>query len=90
MSFGTCTERNTTKETTTTKFGIVAGIKGFKLSALPKFSWDKEEISNIELAAGYTFDVTDSFGITPYGEVNFDNDLNTGDKIIGVKTRHKF
>ena len=90
MSFVTDTERNTTKETTTTKFGIVAGIKGFKLSALPKFSWDKEEISNIELAAGYTFDVTDSFGITPYGEVNYDNDLNTGDKIIGLKTRYKF
>ena len=84
------TERNVTQETTTTKFGVVAGIKGFDLSVLPKFSWDDEEISNIELAGGYTFNVTNSFGITPYGKVNFDNDFSTGDQIIGVKTRYKF
>ncbi len=84
------TERNVTQETTTTKFGVVAGIKGFDLSVLPKFSWDDEEISNIELAGGYTFNVTDSFGITPYGKVNFDNDFSTGDQIIGVKTRYRF
>ena len=82
------TERNVTQETTTTKFGVVAGIKGFDLSVLPKFSWDDEEISNIELAGGYTFNVTDSFGITPYGKVNFDNDFSTGDQIIGVRTRY--
>ena len=84
------TERNVTQETTTTKFGVVAGIKRFDLSVLPKFSWDDEEISNIELAGGYTFNVTDSFGITPYGKVNFDNDFSTGDQIIGVKTRYRF
>ena len=84
------TERNVTQETTTTKFGVVAGIKGFDLSVLPKLSWDDEEISNIELAGGYTFNVTDSFGITPYGKVNFDNDFSTGDHSIGVKTRYRF
>ena len=41
------TERNVTQETTTTKFGVVAGIKGFDLSVLPKFSWDDEEISRL-------------------------------------------
>jgi hypothetical protein len=90
MSFVTDTERNVTQETTSTKFGVVAGIKGFDLSVKPSFSWDDSEISNVEFWGGYTFDVNESFGITPYGEVNFDNDLNTGDKIIGVKTRHKF
>ena len=90
MSFVTDTERNVTQETTSTKFGVVAGIKGFDLSVKPSFSWDDSEISNVEFWGGYTFDVNESFGITPYGEVNYDNDLNTGDKIIGVKTRHKF
>ena len=90
MSFVTDTERNVTQETTSTKFGVVAGIKGFDLSVKPSFSWDDSEISNVEFWGGYTFDVGDSFGITPYGEVNFDNDLNTGDKIIGVKTRYNF
>ena len=90
MSFVTDTERNVTQETTSTKFCVVAGIKGFDLSVKPSFSWDDSEISNVQFWGGYTFDVNESFGITPYGEVNFDNDLNTGDKIIGIKTRYKF
>ena len=90
MSFVTDTERNVTQETTTTKFGVVAGIKGFDLSVKPSFSWDDSEISNVEFWGGYTFDVNESFGITPYGEVNFNNDFETADKIVGVKTEYKF
>jgi hypothetical protein len=90
MSFVTDTERNVTQETTSTKFGVVAGIKGFDLSVKPSFSWDDSEISNVEFWGGYTFDVNESFGITPYGEVNFNNDFETADKIVGVKTEYKF
>ena len=90
MSFVTDTERNVTQETTSTKFGVVAGIKGFDLSVKPSFSWDDSEISNVEFYGGYTFDVNESFGITPYGEVNFNNDFETADKIVGVKTELKF
>jgi hypothetical protein len=90
MSFVTDTEHNVTKETTATEFGVVAGIKGFGLSVLPNFSWDAEEISNIEFAAGYTFDVTDSFGISPYGEINFNKKFESGDRLIGVKTHYNF
>jgi hypothetical protein len=90
MSFVTDTEHNVTQETTSTKFGVVAGIKGFDLSVKPSFSWDDSEISNVEFRGGYTFDVNESFGITPYGEVNFNNDFETADKIVGVKTEYKF
>ena len=90
MSFVTDTERNVTQETTSTKFGVVAGIKGLDLSVKPSFSWDDSEISNVEFYGGYTFDVNESFGITPYGEVNFNNDFETADKIVGVKTEYKF
>ena len=90
MSFVTDTERNVTQETTSTEFGVVAGIKGFDLSVKPSFSWDDSEISNVEFWGGYTFDVNESFGITPYGEVNFNNDFETADKIVGVKTEYKF
>ena len=90
MSFVTDTERNVTQETTSTKFGVVAGIKGFDLSVKPSFSWDDSEISNVEFWGGYTFNVNDSFGITPYGEVNINNDFETADKIVGVKTEYKF
>ena len=90
MSFVTDTERNVTQETTSTKFGVVAGIKGFDLSVKPSFSWDDSEISNVEFRGGYTFDVNESFGITPYGEINLNNDFETADKIVGVKTEYKF
>ena len=90
MSFVTDTERNVTQETTSTKFGVVAGIKGFDLSVKPSFSCDDSEISNVEFWGGYTFDVNESFGITPYGEINLNNDFETADKIVGVKTELKF
>ena len=75
MSFVTDTEHNVTKETTTTEFGVVAGLKGFDLSVLPTISWDDEEISNIE---------------SPYGEINFNKKFESGDRLIGVKTHYNF
>ena len=90
MAFVTDTKHNVTQETTSTEFGVVAGIKGFSLSVKPSFSWDDSEISNVEFWGGYTFNVNDSFGITPYGEVNINNDFETADKIVGVKTEYKF
>jgi hypothetical protein len=90
MAFVTDTKHNVTQETTTTEFGVVAGIKGFDLSVKPSFSWDDSEVSNVEFGGGYTFNVNQSFGITPYGEVNLNNDFETADKIVGVKTEYKF
>ena len=90
MSFVTDTERNTTKETTATEFGIVAGVNGFALSLLPSYSWTDQKVSDIEFAAGYSFRVNDSFAIVPYGEIHVDKNFNSGDKIIGVKTAYKF
>ena len=84
------TERNMTQETTTTEFGVSAGAKGFELSFLPKWSWNDSDISNIEFSLGYTYDVNNSFSITPYAEVNADKKLIFGDKIVGVKTSYKF
>ena len=90
FAFVSDTEYNVTQETTNTEFGVTAGIKGLDLSLLPNWNWDDQEISNIEVSAGYTFDVTDRISVTPYGELNFDNDLEAGDRIIGVKTKMKF
>ena len=90
MSVVTDTEYNATQDNTSTKFGVVAGFRGFEGSVKPKFSWDNQEISNVEFALGYTYKVNDSFAITPYGEINTDNDFSMGDKIIGVKTKYKF
>ena len=84
------TEYNGTQETSATEFGVVAGVKGFKVSLLPKWSWDDVEVSNIELALGYTYDVNDSFAITPYAEINANKSFTFGDKIVGVKTSYKF
>ena len=86
----TDTEYNVTDENTATEFGVVAGIKGLTLSLLPTYNWDATDISNIEFGAGYTFDVSNSLVVTPYGQLNTDSDLNRGDKIIGLKTNLKF
>jgi hypothetical protein len=34
--------------------------------------------------------VTDSFGISPYGEINFNKEFESGDRLIGVKTPYTF
>ena len=90
FTFSTDTEYNVTNETVFTDFGVTAEMKGIDLSLTPQLSWDDQNISNVEFAAGYTFNVNDSFGIRPYGEFNLDKDFNAGDKIVGVKTTYNF
>jgi len=89
MSFVTDTERNITQETSATEFGIVAGVRSFSFSLLPTYSWTDSEISNIEFIADYTLSVNDRMNIIPYGEINLDNNLDAGDKIIGIKTTYE-
>lgn len=90
LSVVTDTAYNTKTEVTTTEFGVVAGFQGFVASALPKWNFDTSEISNIELALSYDIEIADSLKLSPYGEVNYDNDFDRGDTIVGVKTEYKF
>jgi len=89
MSFVIDTERNMTQETSATEFGIVAGVRSFSFSLLPTYSWTDSEISNIEFIADYTLRVNDRMNIIPYGEINLNNNLGAGDKIIGIKTTYE-
>ena len=90
LSAVTDTAYNTKTEVTTTEFGIVAETLGFAVSALPKWNFDTNEISNIELALSYDIEVADSFKLSPYGEVNYNNDFDRGDTVIGIKSEYKF
>jgi len=90
LSFVTDTKRNVTQKTTATEFGVVAGVKGFTLSLLPKYSWTDKKVSDIEFGAKYKFALNDQVSLVPYGEIHVDKDFNKGDKIIGVKTAFKF
>ena len=90
MSFVTDTEYNVTQETTITEIGVVAEVKGLGLSVLPEYNWTKSEVTNIEFGAEYAIDGYNSFTITPYVEINSDQDWNLGDKIVGLKTKHTF
>jgi len=90
LSAVTDTEYNTKTEVATTEFGIVAETMGFAVSALPKYNFDTSEISNIELGLYYKTEVTDNLSLVPYAEINYDNDFDRGDTIIGLKTKYKF
>ena len=81
---------NTKTEVATTEFGIVAETLGFAVSALPTWNFDTSEISNIEFSLSYDIEVADSFNLSPYGEINYDNDFDRGDTVIGIKTEYKF
>lgn len=90
ISAVTDTEYNTKTEVATTEFGIVAEAEGLTLSALPKYNFDTSEIANIEFGVYYTAKMNDDFSLVPYAEVNYDNDFDRGDTIIGVKTKYSF
>ena len=77
------------KETTVIESGLEYANKGLTLSLLPSYDWDKEEVSNVEIAASYDISVTDQITISPYGEYHTDKDFETSDKIIGFKTKIK-
>jgi opacity protein-like surface antigen len=93
VSLVTDTARNTTQGTTTTEFGIEAGVNNFNFSLLPTYDWDNEKVSTTELFAGYNFDLNlnkdNSVGISPYGKLLMNTDT-ADDKIIGLKTKYKF
>ena len=84
------TAYNVTTEVASTEFGVVAGYEGIELALLPVYDWDSAEISDIQFAGAYTYDVTSTFSLTPYGEYHVDKDMAEVSKIIGIKTSFKF
>jgi len=84
------TEYNTELETTETEFGAEVGFKNFTATALPNWSWDDTEMNNLQFGLRYDWKIEDKITISPYGEVNLDNDLEEKNKIIGLKTRMSF
>jgi len=90
MSFETDTSYNTAKETTTTDFGIAANLGALGMSVMPSYSWDDNEIADIEYGIELTIKLNDSLSITPYTELHTDKSFNYGDKFIGIKTSMKF
>ena len=84
------TEYDIDAETTTTEFGVEAGIDGLSLSLLPKYDWDKSEVNNIEIGLSYDWKINKTFSIVPYAEYNVDSDFEEKGKSVGLKTRFKF
>ena len=90
FSVVTDTAYSVTTEVATTEFGVVAGYKGLELALLPAYNWDSAEISDIQLAVAYTYEVTSTFALTPYGEYHVDKDMTEVSKVIGIKSSFKF
>ena len=84
------TEYDVDAETTTTEFGVEAGMDGLSLSLLPKYDWDKSEVNNIEIGLSYDWKINKTFSIVPYAEYNVDSDFEEKGKTVGLKTRFKF
>ena len=84
------TEYDIDAETTTTEFGVEAGMEGLTLSLLPQYDWDKSEVNNIEVGLSYDWNITKTLSITPYGKYNVDSDFEEKGKTVGVKTRFSF
>ena len=60
------------------------------MSALPKYNFDTSEIANIEFGVSYNAKLTDELSVVPYAEVNYNNDFDRGDSVLGLKTKYTF
>ena len=88
-SIVTDTSYNNDTGQTATEFGAIIGFQKLGMSLLPTYNWETKKITDIEIAASYTVNVMD-FGVTPYGELHYDDDLKRGEEIVGVKTKFNF
>ena len=84
------TSYNNDTEQTVTEFGAIVGFQKIEMSLLPTYNWETKEITDIEISASYTINVMDNISVTPYGELHYDNDLERGAEIVGVKTKFNF
>ena len=90
MSIVTDTSYNNDTEQTATEFGAIVGFQKIEMSLLPTYNWETKEITDIEISASYTINVMDNISVTPYGELHYDDDLERGAEIVGVKTKFNF
>ena len=72
-----------------TEFGAIVGFQKIEMSLLPTYNWETKKITDIEITASYTINVMD-FGVTPYGELHYDDNLKRGAEIFGFKTKFNF
>jgi hypothetical protein len=89
-SIVTDTSYNNDTEQTVTEFGAIVGFQNIKMSLLPAYNWETKKITDIEIAASYTINVMNNISVTPYGELHYDDDLERGAEIVGVKTKFNF
>ena len=89
-SIVTDTSYNNDTEQTATEFGAIVGFQKIEMSLLPRYNWETKEITDIEISASYTINVMDNISVTPYGELHYDDDLERGAEIVGVKTKFNF
>ena len=90
MSIVSDTSYNNDTEQTATEFGAIVGFQKIEMSLLPTYNWETKEITDIEISASYTINVMDNISVTPYGELHYDDDLERGAEIVGVKTKFNF
>ena len=89
-SIVTDTSYNNDTEQTATEFGAIVGFQKIEMSLLPTYNWETKEITDIEISSSYTINVMDNISVTPYGELHYDDDLERGAEIVGVKTKFNF
>ena len=89
-SIVTDTSYNNDTEQTATEFGAIVGFQKIEMSLLPTYNWETKKITDIEIAASYTINVMNNISVTPYGELHYDDDLERGAEIVGVKTKFNF
>ena len=85
ISLDSDTYFNSTDENITSETGLVMGIQDFTFDITPT-STNDDILTDLKLGLSYNWQLTDDIVLIPYSEVHWDSDLDSGDKVFGIKT----
>ena len=77
---------NSTNENITSETGLVFGFRDFIFDVTPSVTTDNMSMTDLKLGLAYSWQFNDNISLVPYTEKYWDDDFDSGDTVIGLKT----
>ena len=77
---------NSTNDNITSETGIVFDFRDFTFDVTPTVTSDDMSMTDVKLGLAYSWQYNDNISLVPYTEKYWDDDFDSGDTVIGLKT----
>ena len=89
ISIKTDSYYNSTNENITSETGVVFDFRNYTFDITPTMTSDDMSMTDLKIGLSYSWQYNDDITLIPYTEAHWDDDFNSGDTVIGVKTTIK-